>query len=104
MERIRDVLTPEQAADYLQVNRETVYRYIREGRLVASRLGRAYRITRNSLQALLWSTRTRDDITLREYTGAEVEHFIRDEQLTGEAAEIASRFRKLLESPPARRR
>jgi excisionase family DNA binding protein len=46
MDRVRDVMTPEQAADYLQVNRETVYRYIREGRLVASMLGRAYRIPR----------------------------------------------------------
>ena len=44
IEQIREVMTPEQAADYLQVNRETVYRYIREGKLVASRLGRAYRL------------------------------------------------------------
>ncbi len=43
-EQIRDVLTPEQAADYLQVNRETIYRYIREGKLVASKLGRTYRV------------------------------------------------------------
>jgi excisionase family DNA binding protein len=104
MDRLREVLTPEQAADYLQVNRETIYRYIREGRLVASRLGRAYRIPRNSLDLLLWSTRTRNDITLREYTGAEIEQFIQDDQLTGEAAEIASKIRRLLERDPARSR
>ena len=90
MERVREVMTPEQAADYLQVNRETIYRYIRDGRLVASRLGRAYRIPRTSLDLLLWSSRTRDDITLREYTGAEIDQVLRDDQLTGEAAEIAS--------------
>jgi excisionase family DNA binding protein len=36
-----DVLTPEQAADYLQVDRETIYRYIGGGHLMASKLGRA---------------------------------------------------------------
>ena len=39
-----DLLTPEQVASYLQVDRGTVYRYIREGRLAASKLGRAYRV------------------------------------------------------------
>jgi len=102
MERVRDILTPEQAADYLQVNRETVYRYIREGRLVASKLGRAYRIPRQSVDLLLWSTRMRDDITLREYTGAEIEQFLKEDELTGEAAQVAARFRELMESSPAR--
>jgi len=101
MERPRAVMTPEQAADYLQVNRETIYRYIKDGRLIASKLGRAYRIPRNSLDLLLWSTRTRDDITLRDYTGADIEGFIEDDRLTGEAAQIASKFRRLLETNPA---
>ncbi|KKK66328.1 hypothetical protein LCGC14_2965220, partial [marine sediment metagenome] len=43
MEQTREVLTPEQAAEYLQVNRETIYRYIRQGKLAASKLGRTYR-------------------------------------------------------------
>ena len=88
----REVLTPEQAADYLQVNRETVYRYIRQGKLVASKLGRTYRVPKRSLDLLLWSTRTRGDITLREYTGAEIEGFLEDDQLDDEAREIAERF------------
>jgi excisionase family DNA binding protein len=104
LERTRDVMTPEQAADYLQVNRETIYRYIRQGRLVASRLGRAYRIPRNSLDVLLWTSRTRDDITLREYTGAEIEQFIQDDQLDADASQVASKFRRLLESEPHRKR
>jgi len=37
-----EIMTPEQAAEYLQVSRETVYRYIRQGKLAASRLGRSY--------------------------------------------------------------
>lgn len=92
IEQIREVMTPEQAADYLQVNRETVYRYIREGKLVASRLGRAYRLPKRSLDLLLWVTRTRKDITLREYTGAEIAGFLEADQVDEEAQEIFSRF------------
>ena len=41
MERVqeREVLTPEQIADYLQIRKDTVYRYIREGTLAAIRPG-----------------------------------------------------------------
>ena len=77
MELKRDILTPEQAAEYLQVDRETIYRYIRQGKLVASKLGRAYRIPRGSIDLLLWATRTRDDVSLREYTGSEIAEFIK---------------------------
>lgn len=94
MERMRDVMTPEQTAEYLQVNRETVYRYIREGKLVASKLGRTYRIPRRSLDLLLFATRTRKDLTLREYTGKEIDEFERADQLDDEARNIAERFLK----------
>jgi excisionase family DNA binding protein len=104
MERQREIMTPEQAADYLQVNRETVYRYIRDGRLAASRLGRAYRIPRKSLDLPLWSTRTRDDITIREYTDAEIEQFLKEDELTGEAAQVAARFREVMDSSSTRSR
>lgn len=91
-ERVRDVLTPDQAAEYLQVNRETIYRYIRQGKLVASRLGRTYRVPKRSLDLLLWATRTRKDITLRQYTGPQVKEFLEADKLEGEAAEVARRF------------
>ena len=89
-EPIREVMTPEQAADYLQVNRKTIYRYISEGKLVASRLGRAYRLPKRSLDLLLWATR--EDITLREYTGAEIAGFIEADQVDEETQEISTRF------------
>jgi excisionase family DNA binding protein len=91
-EQLHEIMTPEQAADYLQVNRDTVYRYIREGKLVASRIGRAYRIPRSSLDLLLWSTRTREDLTLRQYTRQEIEQFLQDDRLDAEAQSIADRF------------
>jgi len=92
MEQKREIFMPEQAANYLQVDRETIYRYIRQGKLVASRLGRKYRIPKGSIDLLLWATRTREDITLREYTGSEIATFIRSDELDEEAREIAERF------------
>jgi len=92
MEQKREIFTPEQAANYLQVDRETIYRYIRQGKLVASKLGRKYRIPKGSIDLLLWATRTREDITLREYTGSEIATFIRSDELDEEAREIAERF------------
>jgi len=99
LERTREIMTPDQAADYLQVNRETIYRYIREGKLTASKLGRAYRIPRTSLDLLLWATRTRSDVTLREYTGAQVEQFLKDDELDDTVREIADRFLAGASSP-----
>jgi excisionase family DNA binding protein len=87
-----DILTPEQAAIYLQVDRETIYRYIRDGKLVASKLGRAYRIPKRSIDLLLWATRTRPDISLREYTGAEIEAFLDADALDEEAQTIVNQI------------
>lgn len=89
---MRDILTPQEAAEYLQVDTETIYRYIRQGKLVASKLGRKYRIPKRSLNLFLWATRTREDISLREYTGAEIEVFLKEDQLDEEALEVAQRF------------
>jgi excisionase family DNA binding protein len=87
-----DVLTPDQAAEYLQVNRETIYRYIRDGKLDASRLGRSYRVPRRNLELLLLATRTRPYVKLREYTDEQVAQFIEDDALDGEALDVARRF------------
>lgn len=92
MERSREIFTPEQAAEYLQVDRETIYRYIRQGKLVASKLGRTYRIPKRSIDLLLWATRTRKDVSLREYTGNEITEFLKADELDQEAKEIAERF------------
>src|SRR2546423_880371 len=86
-----EIMTPEQAAEYLQVSRETVYRYIRQGKLVASRLGRYYRVPKRNLDLLLWETRT-TEIPLRQYSREEVEAFLREDQLDAKAAQIAQRF------------
>jgi excisionase family DNA binding protein len=86
-----EIMTPEQAAEYLQVSRETLYRYIRQGKLVASRLGRSYRVPKRNLDLLLWESRT-TEIPLRQYSREEVEVFLREDELDAKAAQIAQRF------------
>lgn len=54
----REVLTVEQAAEYLQIHKVTVYKFIRAGVLPAAKLGKVYRIYRRDLEALMASTRT----------------------------------------------
>lgn len=46
------LVTVEQAAEQLQLHPKTVLRYIRDGRLQATRVGKSYRIARAGLDAL----------------------------------------------------
>ncbi|MGH2400371.1 MAG: helix-turn-helix domain-containing protein, partial [bacterium] len=55
--RDREVLTVEQAAEYLQIHKVTIYKYIRAGLLPAAKLGKVYRIYRRDLEALMASSR-----------------------------------------------
>lgn len=48
-----EILTVEQAAEYLQVHKMTVYRYIREGMLPAAKLGKMYRLFRRDVEAFV---------------------------------------------------
>ena len=59
---LRDVMTPEQVADYLQLDKETVYRLIRDRKLAATRIGRAYRIPREDLDTFLMANSTRPEV------------------------------------------
>ncbi len=90
--QLPDILTPDQAAAYLQVDRETVYRYIRDGRLGASRIGRSLRIPRRNIDLLLLATRARHDLTIRTYSDQQLTEFLEADQLDGEAREIVDRF------------
>lgn len=59
---MRDVMTPEQVAEYLQLTKDTVYRLIRQRRLAATRIGRSYRIPRHDLEVFLQTHSTRDEV------------------------------------------
>ncbi len=99
-----DILTPDQAAAYLQVNRETIYRYIRDGKLTASRLGRGYRIPKRSLDVLLLATRTRPDIPLREYSDAQIAEFLERDQLDEETKAVIRALQERAPSAAAHKR
>jgi excisionase family DNA binding protein len=86
-----EIMTPDQVARLLQVDRETIYRYIRQGKLDASRLGRSYRIPRRNVELLL-ATRTRPHVKLREYSPEQVEEFRSADVLDGSALEVARAF------------
>lgn len=47
------VMTVDQVADYLQVNRLTVYRYVREGKIPAARFGKLYRVLKTDVDGFL---------------------------------------------------
>jgi excisionase family DNA binding protein len=85
-------LTPEQAADYLQVNRETIYRYIRQRKLAASKLGRSYRISRRNLDLLLLATQMQSNIPVREYSDEEIARFLERDKLSLEAERVVRQF------------
>ena len=55
-------MTPEQVAEYLRINTHTIYRLIRQQKLAASRIGRAYRIPKEDVQAFLLAHSTRPDV------------------------------------------
>ncbi len=59
----QEILTVEQAAEYLQVHKMTLYRYIREGLLPAVRLGKMYRLFRRDIEAFLDAQRHPSDST-----------------------------------------
>lgn len=60
-----EIYTVERAAERLKLHPKTVLRLVREGRLRATRVGRAYRILRSDLEALAGMRPTRDGAALR---------------------------------------
>src|SRR5437016_1231808 len=56
---MHEIMTPEQVADYLQLNKDTVYRLIREKKLAATQIGRAYRIPREDVETFILAHSTR---------------------------------------------
>jgi len=51
-------LTPSEVADVLQLNLLTIYKYIRNKKLMAVRFGRNYRIAKEDLDKFITSNKT----------------------------------------------
>lgn len=90
------VMTPQQVADYLQVASDTVYRYIREGRLVAFRLGRQYRISKKNVDLLLEVTATVGGVKMRAFAADRVREWIEEDQITDSTRRIGEELASAL--------
>ncbi len=61
MPELRDVMTPKQVAEYLQLHVMTIYRYIHSGKLPAAKIGAQYRIKRQYVEGLLAETNIEEE-------------------------------------------
>ncbi|HLE82137.1 MAG TPA: helix-turn-helix domain-containing protein [Dehalococcoidia bacterium] len=95
----RKILTPRQVAEYLQLDEATVYRYIREGKLLASKLGRQYRIPKENVDLLLTATATPRALQLRRYSRERIEEFLKEDEIDEETREKAERLLTALSAP-----
>lgn len=59
---MREIMTPEQVAQYLQLNTDTVYRLIRQNKLGAARIGRTYRIPKEDVENFLLTYSNRAEV------------------------------------------
>lgn len=87
-----EILTVEQTAALLQVSKETVYRHIRDGLLIASRIGRGYRVPRSQVYHLLRASQVPPGFEPREFTDDEIEAFLKEDEITPEEREIVQRM------------
>lgn len=56
---VSEIMTVEQVAAYLQLNKLTIYKHVRAGRIPASRVGKAYRIRKADVDWFLESHKLR---------------------------------------------
>ena len=80
----RDILTPQEVAEYLQLTPDTVYRYIREGKLAASKLGRHYRIPKENVDLFLLVSSTAGGARMRDFSRQEVEEWLEEDEIDQE--------------------
>lgn len=87
---MKEVLTPEEAADLLQLSKYTVKDYARKGKIPAKKVGAVWRFSRKSL--LNWLSSSSDAPELREYTSQEIKEFLAADRLDTQTAEKVSRL------------
>ena len=95
----KEIMTPQEVAAYLQLAPETIYRYIREGKLVASKLGRQYRIPKRNIELFLLATSTAGDTRLRVFAQTQVQEWLEEDQIGQETIAIGERLLKTLQQP-----
>ena len=80
----KDILTPQEVAEYLQLTSDTVYRYIREGKLAAAKLGRHYRIPKENVDLFLLVSSTAGGARMRDFSRQEAEEWLKEDEIDQE--------------------
>ncbi|MBC7264783.1 MAG: helix-turn-helix domain-containing protein [Chloroflexi bacterium] len=93
----KDVLTPQEVAEYLQLAPDTVYRYIRQGKLVACKLGRQYRVPKENVELFLLATSTAGEAQLRTFSRTQIEEWLKEDQIDQETRSIGERLLSALQ-------
>jgi len=83
---MKEVLTPEEAAEFLQLSKYTVKDYARKGKIPAKKVGNVWRFSRQALLDWLNSS------DLREYTSREIQEFLAADRLDAKTADKVSRL------------
>ena len=78
------ILTPQEVAEYLQLTPDTIYRYIREGKLAASKFGRHYRIPKENVDLFLLVSSTAGGARMRGFSGQEIEDWLKEDRIDEE--------------------
>jgi len=94
----RDVLTPQEVAEYLQLAPETIYRYIPQGKLVASKLGRQYRVPKENVELFLLATSTAGAAQVRAFSRTLIAQWLEEDRIGGDTRAIGDRLVDALES------
>ena len=97
MSLTRDVLTPQEVAEYLQLAPDTVYRYIREGKLVASKMGRQYRIQKENVELFLLATSVAGDARMRAFSGQQLEEWLEADRIDEGIRAVGREFLEALQ-------
>jgi len=95
------VLTPQEVAEYLQLTPDTVYRYIREGKLVASKLGRTYRIPKENVELFLLVTSTAGDAQMRSFSRQRVMEWLEEDRIDEETRSLGQELLTRLQNKPS---
>jgi len=99
MSLTKDVLTSQEVAEYLQLAPDTVYRYIRQGKLVACKLGRQYRIPKENVQLFLLVTSTGGEGQLRTFSNRQIEEWLEEDRIDQETRSMGERLLTVLRKP-----
>ncbi len=97
----KEVFTPQEVAEYLQLTPDTVYRYIRQGKLVASQLGRQYRIPKKNIELFLLATSTAGDARMRTFTRERVMEWLQEDRIDDETRSTGQELLAKLQSQPS---